>query len=102
MLYKTIVLETLQAHPQLHHQLRESRQLLAAVELCSTTLRTRHLEWIAVLSKKSPGRNPDQTAQEAFEIALEEFESHLPPAAPSNDLTLDAAMAYVLGHMQAE
>ncbi len=104
MLYKTIVLQRIQHHPHLHDQLRHQRQLLAVVDRCSTNLRTRHLELSQQLIQKSPGRNPDQVTQEAFEIALEEFETHLPPE-PSDHtrmpLNLDSAIAYLLNPSQA-
>ena len=100
MQYKSIVLSLIQARPHLHDELRQASQLLAAVDHCSTTLKTRHQELTRTMSEKSPGRNPDQLSREAFEIALEEFESRLPTARDQDELSLDAAMAYVLGRSQ--
>ena len=95
MQYKTIVLQLIRNHPQLHYQLRQARQLLDATEACSMSLKQRHEELTTTLGQKSPSRNPQQLSQEALEIALEEFEMHLLP-----ELSLDAAMAFVLGHSQ--
>jgi hypothetical protein len=103
MQYKTIILQFLQDRPTLHHRLRESRQLLAAVNHCSTSLKKRHEELTETLARKSPGRNSRQLASEALEIALEELEANLPAEPPRPDqelLSLDAAMAFVLGHSQ--
>jgi hypothetical protein len=100
MQYKSIVLDRIQSHPFLHDQLRQARQLLAAVNHCSMTLKTRHEELTRLLGEKSPGRNSDQLTREAFEIALEEFESRLPTRQDQDTLSLDAAMAFVLGRSQ--
>lgn len=100
MQYKTIVLQLLQDRPHLHLRLRESRQLLDALDHCSTTLRNRHAELTTTLTEKSPGRNPEQLASEAFEIALEEFRAQLPNEPDPEPLSLDAAMAFVLGRSQ--
>jgi hypothetical protein len=102
MQYKTIILQLLQDRPTLNHRLRESRQLLAAVNHCSTSLKKRHEELMETLARKSPGRDPGQLASEALEIALEELENRLPvePPHPDQELSLDAAMAFVLGHSQ--
>lgn len=39
MHYKTIILELLQANPDLHDQVRQARMLLPVMECCATALR---------------------------------------------------------------
>jgi hypothetical protein len=45
MLYKTIVLELLEAQPTLHKRLRLSRKLLTELERYANTLKTAHQQW---------------------------------------------------------
>lgn len=103
MLYQTIVLQRIQDHPSLHEHLRQHRLVLAAVRASSTRLRSRHLELTQQLGQRSPGRNPEQTSQEALEIALEEFEMMLPePESPTDPhFNLDRAVASLLEHSRA-
>jgi hypothetical protein len=101
MQYKTIVLELLQQRPQMHDQLRKDRKLLTTMESHAKELKKNHEFWMEFLADVHPDRDQTQIASEALEIALKELEDHLPPASHPNDsetLSLDAAMAFILGH----
>ena len=65
-MYKTIVLELLDAHPTLHRRLRLSRTLLPELERYATDLRAAHLEF----SRLHP-----QDA--AMELAVAEIEGRI-------------------------
>jgi hypothetical protein len=97
MMYKTIVLQLLENRPALHQHLRKNRLLLEALNYLSTTLKAHHQELTAILTQKSPGRNQSQIAREALEIAVAELQARLPPESNQEPLSLDAAMAFVLG-----
>jgi hypothetical protein len=100
-MYKTIVLELIQQHPDLHDQLCRNRQLLPTLERVAKALRHRHESWKLHLSKVEPQSDPSQIASEALEIALKELEDCLPTGFPPDDsepLSLEAAMAYVRNH----
>jgi hypothetical protein len=101
MQYKTVILELLQHHSEVHEQLRNQRMLLTMVDHYSSELKTRHEAWKQSLSHAKPGSNPSQIASEALEIALKELEVRLTSGSPllgSEPLTLDAAMAFVRAH----
>ncbi len=101
MQYKTIVLELLQQRPQMHDQLRKDRKLLPTVEMYARELKTSHEAWKETLDQARPGSDQSQIAFEALEMALKDLEERLPSASHPNDnepLSLDAAMAFILGH----
>jgi hypothetical protein len=101
MQYKTMVLELLQQHPEIHEQLRNQRMLLPMLDLYSSQLKTRHEDLKERLSQAKPDSNPSQIASEALEIALKELEGRLTSGSPplaSEPLSLDAAMAFVRAH----
>lgn len=100
MQYKTIVLELLQQHPEIHDQLRSQRMLLPALELHARQLKTSHEAWKGRLSQAKRGSDPSQVASEALEMALQELEDRLVSGLPphgSAPLSLDAAMAFIRG-----
>lgn len=100
MQYKTIVLQLLEDRPEIHEQLRSSRQLLPTMERIAKELKTSHEAWKDQLSQARPGSDPSQIASEALEIALQELEDRLPTALSQNgdDLSLDSAIAYLRTH----
>jgi hypothetical protein len=101
MQYKTIILELLQQRPEIHEQLRKDRRLLPTVELYARELKTSHEAWKETLAQERPSSDQSQIASEALEMALKELEDRLPSASHPNDnepLSLDAAMALILGH----
>jgi hypothetical protein len=98
MHYKTIILELLQQHPEIHNQLRSKRMLLPTLELHARQLKTRHEAWRERLSRARPGSDPSQVASEALEIALKELEDFLGPPDDSEPLTVEAAIAFIRGH----
>jgi hypothetical protein len=99
MHYKTIIFELLQQRTELYERLRKERKLLPTLELYAKELKTSHEVWKARLLAMMPGSDQSQIATEAMEMALLELENHLPPESPQSDaLSLDAAMAFVLGH----
>jgi hypothetical protein len=98
MQYKTIIHGLLQQQPQMHDQLRKSRQLLPALELYARELKTSHEAWMEMLLQMRPGSDKGQVAGEALEIALKEMEEHLASASSRNGnvaQVLDAAMMFV-------
>jgi hypothetical protein len=100
MQYKTIVLELLQQHPEIHQHLLSRRTLLATMELYARELKTSHEAWKARLCQAMPGSNPSQIASEALEIALWELEEILQSEFLSDDsepLPLGGAMAFIRG-----
>ena len=102
MQYKTIVLELLEQHPEIHEQLRKERKLLPTMERLASELKTSHEAWKAQLLQATPGSDPSQIASEALEMAVEELEQSLPAASladGSEALSLDGAMAYLQSHM---
>ena len=101
MQYKTIILELLQQRPVMHEQLRKERKLLPTMELYAHELRTSHEAWKETLSEAKPGSDQSQIASEAMEMALKELEDRLPTGSPPDNnepLSLDGAMAFILGH----
>ncbi len=101
MQYKTIILELLQQRPQMHDQLRKNRKLLPTLDLYATELKTSHEAWKETLAQERPDSDQSQIAFEALEMALKEMEDRLPSESIPNDnetLSLDAAMAFILGH----
>ena len=101
MQYKTIILELLQQRPQMHEQLRKERKLLTTLEFYARELKESHEAWKEQFLQARPGSDQSQIASEAMEMALKELEDRLPSAShPDNNepLSLDAAMAFILGH----
>ncbi len=102
MQYKTMVLELLQQHSEIHEQLRSQRMLLPTLELLARQLKNSHEAWKGRLSLAKPGSDRSQTESEALEIALKELEDCLTSRSPSGEdgpLSLDAAMAFIRGHL---
>src|SRR5262245_51606046 len=98
MQYKTIILELLQQHPEVHNQLRSKRMLLPALELCARHLKITHEGWKDCLSEVMPGRNQSQIASEALEIALKQLGDFLALTCPpdeSDPLPIEEAMAFI-------
>ena len=105
MHYKTIVLELLKQHPQIHDQLRRSRMLLSTLELRARELKIRHEAWKDQLSQKKPGSDQSQIASEALEIALKELEDFLHSGfhpKSGEPLSLEGAMAFIRGRTPHE
>jgi len=101
MHYKTIVLALLIQHPEIHDELRRSRKLLSTVELYAKALKRSHQTWKKRLEEAIPSSSENQTASEAFEIALNELmnSSHLDlPADNSNPLSVEGLMAFILAN----
>ena len=100
MYYKTMVLELLKQHPQIHKRLRSQRMLLPTLDRYASQLRTHHEAWMHRLSQAKPGSYQSQIASEALEIALKELEDSLPATSSPNQskpLTLKAAMTFIRG-----
>jgi hypothetical protein len=101
MHYKTIILELLKERTELHEQLRLTRRLLPTLEFYARELKTSHEAWKETLSQTKPGSDQSQIASEAMEMARKELEDRLPSASPpkgTEALSLDEAMASILGH----
>jgi len=97
MQYKTIILELISQHPELHERLQASKALLSTVDRYALLLKTNHQAWIE-RCKTRPEIPSFHLASEAMEIALQEFETALlhdvdPDEAES--LSLDDAMAFI-------
>ena len=98
MRYKTIVLELLQPHPEIHNHLRSKRTLLPTMERYAKELKTRHEAWMEHLSRTGPGGGPSQVANEALEIALKELENCLGSPGDSGPLSVEGAIAFIRDH----
>ena len=77
MQYKNMVLELLEQRPQILGQLKASRTLLSTVERLAEGLKSSHDEWKNHLRQANPGSSPEQIADEALELSLQELESVL-------------------------
>jgi hypothetical protein len=105
MYYKTMVLELLKQHPQIHKRLRSQRMLLPTLDRYASQLRTHHEAWMHRLSQAKPGSYQSQIASEALEIALKELEDSLHSGSPPDEkepLSLDGAMAFIRGRTPRE
>jgi hypothetical protein len=101
MQYKTIALQLLEQHPDLHQQLQKQRQLLPTMEIYARELKARHEALKAQLSQAKPASGESQIASAALEIAVKELEDRLFAASPPDGHetpTLDGAMAYIRQH----
>jgi hypothetical protein len=102
MLYKTMVLEMIQQRPTLYDQLRSERKLRQAVESYASELSRRHAAWEELIRSTPLAASPGQIASAALELALEDLERMLSENTSSpEELSLDAAMAYLRRHTQA-
>ena len=98
MQYKTIILELLRQQRPLHEQLRQNGRLLETLNEQALRLRSRHLEWLAVLMDAMPGNEPIQLTGTAFELARSEWETGLASdslPAEFEPLSLDDAMTFL-------
>jgi hypothetical protein len=98
MQYKTMALEMLEAHPEMHERLRRERRLLATMEFYAAELKALHEAWTTQLSQRRPGSDESQVASEALELALQELQGCLESASPPDDsgpLSLDEAMEFI-------
>lgn len=103
MNYKTITLELLQEHPLLHVRLKQGRQLLAALEACSTDLRTRHQKLVEQLSLARPKDSPAQLSLESYEIAIQELTERLRAAGRTTDpIPTEHLLDFLRHHTPAE
>lgn len=99
MNYKTVTLELLQDQPQLYDRLKRDRLLLAALEACSTDLRTRHLALARQLSQSRPEASLEQTSLEAYEIAVHELHQRIEAAAlPDESIRADQLIDFIRLH----
>src|SRR5262249_28118599 len=99
MQYKTIVLELLTQHQQLHERLRSKRTLMRAMNEYAEELRHRHLAWTAVLARSQSDES--QIASEALELALEELREALRQESSTDENgppSLDKARAFIRRH----
>jgi hypothetical protein len=94
MLYKTMVLEIIQLHPDIYERLRSQRKLLPELERYGAELKERHDAWKAMLSQAQPGSSESQVASEALEMALKEMADHFASASAEDDqpTSVSAAM----------
>jgi hypothetical protein len=97
MRYKTIVLELLQQHPEIHNALRSSRMLLSTMELYARQLKTRHEAWRERLSQAQPDSDQTQVASEALEIAVQELENFLGSPEHTEPFSVEGAIAFIHG-----
>ncbi len=101
MLYKTMVLELLQQHPDIYDRLRSQRRMLAELERLAEGLNARHDAWKAMLSQAEPGRSESQVASEALEIALKELTDHFASGSHPGEyqpMQFEAAMEFLRRH----
>ncbi len=86
MLYKTILLELLEQHPNYLDQLRRTRQIMPWLVETAFELQARHAEWNRVFFKQNPGSIPGRFSSEALEIAIREVSFTFPPESPGEEL----------------
>jgi len=103
-MYKTIVLRFLRdQRPEVQNLLKRQQMLLPTLDRLATQLKTSHEAYKENLSRSSPGRNMDQIASEALELAIEDMDyalqTEFPPEGTEDEpLSLDAAMAFIRRH----
>jgi hypothetical protein len=97
MLYKTIVLQLLEDHPQLRDRFQKYHQMLPTLEFYAETLKTGHETWTERLLQARPESDPTQIASEAMELAIAGLEARLPAESRADDETLflDEAMTFL-------
>jgi hypothetical protein len=99
--YKTIALELIQEHPELHERLRLSRTLLSTMDAYAIELKAGHEAWKEQLGQARPGSDPSRIAAEAMELAIQDLRDRLPSASPRDEtepMSLDAAMSHLRRH----
>lgn len=101
MQYKSIVLQLLEQHPQIHADLQRQRKLRSTMEGYAKELKRKHEAWQAELTQVKPQSDPAQLASEALEIALQELENclryeSLPPE--EEPVSLEEAMTFLRRH----
>ncbi len=102
MLYKTMLLEMIQQRPTLYDQLLRERKLREALDSYATELSHRHAAWEDVIRSTPLPGSPGQIASAALELALEDLERMMSEeTVEQEELSLDAAMAYLRRHTQA-
>ncbi len=101
MQYKTIVLELLQEHPELHDQLQASKTLLRALDQYALALKASHESWMERIGQKRPGSDRRQVSGEALEFALREIQERLSADSKKDEeepQSPDEAMAFLRRH----
>ena len=99
MMYKTIVLELIEAHPILHEQLKATRTLTLTLDTLAGELKASHDSWTQRFCEVNPGSDRRQMASEALEMAVEDMRERLHYASPNDEAetrSLDAALASLL------
>lgn len=86
MLYKTILLELLEQHPNYLEQLRQTRQTMTWLVETAFELQARHAEWNRVFFKQNPGSIPGQFSREALEMAIREVSLSFPHESAAEEL----------------
>lgn len=103
MQYKTITLELLESFPDLASRLKRGGQFIAALEVCSTDFRTRHLTLTDFLRLSHQQGGPEELYRRAFEIALRELEARIRTAGRSEGLAHpDLLIEYLRRHTPPE
>ena len=77
MQYKTIALGLLTADPARDERLKASRLLTPTIHRLSAELKSRHLDWIDGLTRRSPTEDPERIRHQALELAIEELRARL-------------------------
>jgi hypothetical protein len=101
MQYKTIIMELLEQRPQIHEELRRSRELLPTIELYARELKENHQAWKERLRQTKPGSDPSQITGEAMELATKDMEGRFPSEFSRNEIDAfprDRAMANTSRH----
>jgi hypothetical protein len=108
MQYKTIVMELLEQHPQIHESLKRERRLLAMIESLARELKATHEQILRDLSEQQPpplGDGSSGISSQAMEMAIAELQELLAIlSGDENDdtLNLDQFMALLLQHSARE
>lgn len=108
MQYKTIVMELLEQHPQVHETLKQERKLLQTIESLARELKATHEQILRDLSEQQPPLSSDRssgTSSQAMEMAVAELQARLEilsGGANDDTLNLDQIMAQLLQHSPRE
>ena len=100
-MYKTIVLQLLEHHPEIYDRLRRHRTLQSTLEHYAHQLKANQEAWENRLFQAKPGSDASQITSESLEPALKQLEENLSSRSPTEEaepLSLEGAMAFIRRH----
>ena len=95
-MYRTIILELVQANPTLHERLRSRNFMMQTIDRYAMELKTEHQGWMKLLREQKPGSDLQSITSEALELATEDILPRLlSEDSQSETDMLDDAMAFI-------